>query len=64
MRVWIVEDQDTGDNAATVEAVFTSREAAEQWMVDHEGKAFGYYTLAAPLGWDGDYDNAYWEVNP
>lgn len=59
-RVWIVEDQDTGDNASTVTKVFTSLHAAKQWMLEHADEAFGYFTLAAPLEWDGtDYEASF-----
>lgn len=62
MRVWIVEDQDRGDNAATPAAVFDSLEAARAWMADHGDEAFGYYALATPLGWDGSDESAGFEV--
>lgn len=62
MRVWIVEDQDTGDNAATVVKVFADLEKACAWIREHEDEAFGYYQLTTPLSWDGTNEGAAFEV--
>lgn len=62
MRVWIVQDQDHGSDAATVTAVFTSVEAAQVWLSDHGDEAFGSYELAAPVDWDGTDEGAAFEV--
>jgi hypothetical protein len=62
MKVWIVIDQDDGDNASTVEHVFTSLYAAKQWMLEHADEAFGHYSLATPVGWDGTDGDAGFEV--
>lgn len=46
MKVWIVGDQDSGDQGWTVEKVFLDEDNARRWMAEHEDEAFGHFTMA------------------
>jgi hypothetical protein len=56
MKVYIVEDQDTGDNASSIVKLFLEREAAERWMAAHADEAFGYYKLAMGLDFEESFE--------
>lgn len=45
MNIYVVECRDYGDNGWSIEAVFTTRELAEQYVEDNPLR-FGYYEIS------------------
>ena len=57
-RVWIVGRRDYGDNGWSIAGVFSSREAAEQWMEDNSPPSHGWHQIET----DDDSRDDGWEV--